>query len=72
MINITDLTREKLHLNMQCLVAIGRGEDMAEVITNIEVAPSVFRMRVAGQFEGKMGQFYMLELGITILYCLDL
>lgn len=34
---------------------------MAEVITNIEVAPSVFRMRVAGQFDGKMGQFYMLR-----------
>lgn len=60
-INITDLTGEKLHLNMQCLVAIGRGENMAEVITNLEVAPSVFRMRVAGQFAGKMGQFYMLR-----------
>lgn len=34
---------------------------MAEVITNVEVAPSVFRMRVAGQFDGKMGQFYMLR-----------
>ena len=34
---------------------------LTEVITNEEVAPGVFRLTVAGQFTGKMGQFYMIR-----------
>jgi dihydroorotate dehydrogenase electron transfer subunit len=34
---------------------------LTEVISNEEVAPGVFRLAVAGQFTGKMGQFYMIR-----------
>lgn len=34
---------------------------MTEVISNIEVSPGVFRLAVAGQFAGRMGQFYMIR-----------
>lgn len=35
--------------------------NLTEVISNEEVAPGVFRLAVAGQFAGKMGQFYMIR-----------
>ncbi|MEK4511170.1 dihydroorotate dehydrogenase electron transfer subunit [Paenibacillus anaericanus] len=34
---------------------------MSEVISNVQVAPNVYRLQVAGQFSGVMGQFYMLR-----------
>lgn len=34
---------------------------MAEITANIQVAPGIFRMSVAGAYAGKMGQFYMLR-----------
>lgn len=34
---------------------------MAEVLSNVQVAPGVYRLAVKGQFEGRMGQFYMLR-----------
>ncbi|GGH22241.1 dihydroorotate dehydrogenase electron transfer subunit [Paenibacillus segetis] len=34
---------------------------MAQVIANTQVASNVFRLQVAGNFSGTMGQFYMLR-----------
>lgn len=34
---------------------------MAEVVANIEVAPNIFRLKAAGAFDGRMGQFYMVR-----------
>ncbi|MNO12423.1 Dihydroorotate dehydrogenase B (NAD(+)), electron transfer subunit [compost metagenome] len=34
---------------------------MTEVLSNVQVAPGVYRLAVKGQFEGRMGQFYMLR-----------
>ncbi|AZK47420.1 dihydroorotate dehydrogenase electron transfer subunit [Paenibacillus lentus] len=34
---------------------------MAEVIANVEVAPNIFRLKAAGAFSGRMGQFYMVR-----------
>ncbi|USB31578.1 dihydroorotate dehydrogenase electron transfer subunit [Paenibacillus sp. YPG26] len=34
---------------------------MAEIMSNIQVSPGVFRMKIAGNYEGRMGQFYMLR-----------
>ncbi|WP_433946631.1 dihydroorotate dehydrogenase electron transfer subunit [Paenibacillus sp. SN-8-1] len=34
---------------------------MAEILSNIQVSPGVFRMKIAGKYEGRAGQFYMLR-----------
>lgn len=34
---------------------------MAEVLSNVQVAPGVYRLAIQGKFEGRMGQFYMLR-----------
>ncbi|GAA0137209.1 dihydroorotate dehydrogenase electron transfer subunit [Paenibacillus sp. YSY-4.3] len=34
---------------------------MAEVMANVEVAPNIFRLKAAGAFTGRMGQFYMVR-----------
>ncbi|MNJ27204.1 dihydroorotate dehydrogenase electron transfer subunit [Paenibacillus bouchesdurhonensis] len=34
---------------------------MAEVMANVEVAPNIFRLKAAGEFAGRMGQFYMVR-----------
>ncbi|MNO40043.1 Dihydroorotate dehydrogenase B (NAD(+)), electron transfer subunit [compost metagenome] len=34
---------------------------MAEVLSNVQVAPGVFRLAVKGHDKGRMGQFYMLR-----------
>lgn len=34
---------------------------MAEILSNIQVSPGVYRMKIAGNYEGRVGQFYMLR-----------
>lgn len=34
---------------------------MAEIMANVEVAPNIFRIKAAGSFAGRMGQFYMVR-----------
>ncbi|RUT35907.1 dihydroorotate dehydrogenase electron transfer subunit [Paenibacillus zeisoli] len=34
---------------------------MAEIMSNIQVSPGVFRIKISGKYEGRIGQFYMLR-----------
>lgn len=34
---------------------------MAVVMVNVEVAPNIFRLKAAGSYTGRMGQFYMVR-----------
>lgn len=34
---------------------------MAEILSNIQVSPGVYRMKIAGSYKGRIGQFYMLR-----------
>lgn len=34
---------------------------MANIISNIQVAPNVYVLKIAGQWAGAMGQFYMVR-----------
>lgn len=34
---------------------------MAEIMSNIQVSSDVFRMKVAGNYDGRLGQFYMVK-----------
>ncbi|WP_068617540.1 dihydroorotate dehydrogenase electron transfer subunit [Paenibacillus tuaregi] len=42
---------------------------MAEILSNIQVSHDVFRMKVAGEYEGKPGQFFMVrkDRGLPLL-----